>query len=132
MATFRSSRPAVLELAAKYKQLVKQLEEDKVGTKDPAELEEAERILFVEMCEICLWGNATDLSLLTTLTYEDIQKIQGSQARKESEKNIVVNDIPAAYKALKEVQKSKGKQMVRGLWSWSLCGTCQSELEAMS
>ena len=117
MATFRSSRPAVLELAAKYKQLVTQLEEDKVGTKNSAELEEAERILFIEMCEICLWGNATDLSLLTTLTYEDIQKLQGSRARKESEKNILVNDLPAAYKVLKEVQKSKGKQMVRGLWS---------------
>lgn len=132
MATFRSSRPAVLELAAKYKQLVTQLEEDKVGTKDAAELEEAERILFMEMCEICLWGNATDLSLLTTLTYEDIQKLQGSQARKESEKNILVNDLPAAYKILKEVQKSKGKQTVRGLWSWSLCLIPQSKLEALS
>ena len=117
MATFRSSRPAVLELAAKYKQLVTQLEDDKVGTKDPAELEEAERILFLEMCEICLWGNATDLSLLTTLTYDDIQKLQGSQARKESEKNILVNDLPSAYKVLKKAQRSEGKQMVRDVWS---------------
>ena len=112
MATFKSSRPAVLELAAKYKQLVTQLEEDKLGTKDPAELEQAERILFVEMCEICLWGNATDLSLLTSLTYEDIQKLQGSKARKESEKNILVNDLHAAYEVLKEAQKSNGKQTV--------------------
>ena len=132
MATFRSSRPAVLELAAKYKQLVTQLEEDKVGTKDPTELEEAERILFMEMCEICLWGNATDLSLLTTLTYDDIQKLQGSRARKESEKNIIVNDLPSAYKILKEAQRSKGKQMVRGLWSRSLCGICHPKLEASS
>ena len=59
----------------------------------------------MEMCEICLWGNATDLSLLTSLTYEDIQKLQGSEARKASEKNILVNDLEAAYDALLEAKK---------------------------
>ena len=58
------------------------------------------------MCEICLWGNATDLSLLTSLTYEDIQKLQGSSARKESEKNIISNALPQAYAALKTAQKA--------------------------
>lgn len=72
---------------------------------DAKEREEAELILFMEMCEICLWGNATDLSLLTSLTYEDIQKLQGSDARKRAEKNILVNDLPAAYKVLKQAQK---------------------------
>lgn len=105
MATFKSSRPAVLELAAKYNELVLQLGEGKVTSKSPEALEEAEKILFVEMAEICLWGNATDLSLLTSLTYEDIQKLQGSEARKESEKNIIVNDLSAAYHALKGAQK---------------------------
>jgi hypothetical protein len=39
------------------------------------------------------------------LTYEDIQKLQGSKARKESEKNILVNDLEAAYEVLKKAQK---------------------------
>lgn len=103
--TFRSSRPAVLELAARYKNLLKQLEE---GHGKPAD-EEAEKILFMEMCEICLWGNATDLSLLTNLTYEDIQKLQGSEARKNAEKNILVNDLPAVYDLLKK-SKAEGKK----------------------
>ena len=110
MSTFKSSRPAVLELAAKYKELVLQLENDITFKKSPEELQAAERIVFSEMCEICLWGNATDLSLLTSLTYEDIQKLQGSDARKASEKNIIVNDLPAAYEALKTAQKTKPKQ----------------------
>lgn len=109
MSTFRSSRPAVLELAAKYKELVSQLDRDANPTKDPEELDEAEKILFAEMCEICLWGNATDLSLLTSLTYEDIQKLQGADARKKAEQNILVNDLPAAYKVLKEAQKTGKK-----------------------
>lgn len=99
IATFRSSRPAVIELAARYKEIIHQLEDKSTKTS-----EEAEKILFMEMCEICLWGNATDLSLLTSLTYEDIQKLQGSEARKKSEKNILVNDLEAAYETLRSAK----------------------------
>jgi hypothetical protein len=95
MSTFRSSRPAVLELAARYRDIMTELSKGKPS-------EEASKILFMEMCEICLWGNATDLSLLTTLTYEDIQKLQGTEARKASEKNILVNDLDVAYQVLKK------------------------------
>ena len=58
------------------------------------------------MAEICLWGNATDLSLLTSLTYDDIQKLQGAEARKKAEANIVVNDLAKAYEVLKAAQTS--------------------------
>ena len=104
MSTFRSSRPAVLELATRYHELITQMENKK------SDDEEAEKILFVEMCEICLWGNATDLSLLTSLTYEDIQKLQGSEARKASEKNILINDLGRAYDTLKKAQKEGKKE----------------------
>lgn len=107
MATFRSSRPAVLELASRYHELITQMK-NKEG-KSEEDIDEAEKILFMEMCEICLWGNATDLSLLTSLTYEDIQKLQGSKARKDSEKNIIVNDLGLAYDVLKKAIKN-GKQ----------------------
>lgn len=110
MATFKSSRPAVVELAAKYNQLVAELDDEKRSSKPTQALEKAEEMLFTEMCEICLWGNATDLSLLTSLTYDDIQKLQGSEARKNSEKNIIVNDLLAAYHALKSAQKAKQSQ----------------------
>ncbi|KAI9837499.1 MAG: hypothetical protein M1819_007148 [Sarea resinae] len=108
ISTFKSSRPAVLELAARYRELSLQVEQGNAASasQTPEELEQAERVLFTEMCEICLWGNATDLSLLTSLTYEDIQKLQGSQARKDSEKNILVNDLPAAYTVLKAAQRA--------------------------
>ena len=109
MSTFKSSRPAVLELAAKYREIITQLSAGKevVDSTDPAKVEEAEKILFIEMAEICLWGNATDLSLLTNLTYEDIQKLQGSSARKESEKNILVNDLTKAFEVLNQAKRSK-------------------------
>jgi hypothetical protein len=44
---------------------------------------------------------------LTSLTYEDIQKLQGSQARKESQKNIIVNDLDAAFDAMQRARREK-------------------------
>jgi uncharacterized protein with ATP-grasp and redox domains len=112
LSTFKSSRPAVIELAARYKDIVTELETRHTikGAKTQEELEDAAKILFTEMCEICLWGNATDLSLLTNLTYEDIQKLQGSEARKASEKNILVNDLHKAFEVLSAAQKSGQKE----------------------
>lgn len=98
--TFRTSRDAVVELASRYRELMEQLRADADATHDA----EAEKLLFAEFFEICLWGNATDLSLLTNLTYEDIQKLQGSAARKAAEKNILVNDLPATYELLSKAR----------------------------
>jgi damage-control phosphatase, subfamily III len=83
-----------------------------LGNKREAEHEQAEKLLFIEMCEICLWGNATDLSLLTSLSYEDIQRLQGSEARKLSEKNIIVNDLEAAYDSLKNAKGDRRVDIV--------------------
>lgn len=106
LSTFQSSRPAVIELASRYRDIMTQLSSQSSDLPD-AEKTMAEQVLFSEMCEICLWGNATDLSLLTNLSYEDIQKLQGSKARKAAEKNILVNDLPAVFQHLKQTQQAK-------------------------
>ncbi|ETN40322.1 uncharacterized protein HMPREF1541_04598 [Cyphellophora europaea CBS 101466] len=119
--TFRSSRPAVLELAARYREIVQRIRESAVAAPvegsassdsakpDEAVVKEAERVLFEEMAEICLWGNATDLSLLTTLSYEDIQKLQGSEAKKGREEKVLVNQLQEAFEVLWQA-KQEGKQ----------------------
>jgi uncharacterized protein with ATP-grasp and redox domains len=89
----------VLELAARYKELVTQIRSTQ------AHDTEADKLLFAEMFEVCLWGNATDLSLLTSLTYDDIQKLQGSEARRAAEKNILINDLDKAYAHLIAAKK---------------------------
>jgi uncharacterized protein with ATP-grasp and redox domains len=106
-SAFKSSRPAVLELAAQYKEIITQLEETNRirGARTEEENAKAEELLFIDMCEICLWGNKTDLSLLTNLTDDDVQKLQGSKVRKESEKNILVNDLSKAFQVLHQAQK---------------------------
>ena len=49
------------------------------------------------MIEISLWGNATDLSLLATLKFEDLERLQGKKAILEQQKNIVVNDMDKVF-----------------------------------
>jgi hypothetical protein len=112
MSTFRSSRFAVLELAAQYKAIVSELQSSDTlkSAKTEEEKWQAEEAVFVDMCEICLWGNATDLSLLTNLSHDDLQKLQGSEARKNSEKNILVNDLSQAFAALSKAQKEGKKE----------------------
>lgn len=102
LSTFRSSLPAVLELSHKYQQIVS-THSSSNATEASSEEEE---LLFREMVEICLWGNATDLSLLTTLTYEDIQKLQGAEARKKAEINILANDLSEVYQVLKHAKEN--------------------------
>ncbi|KPM35410.1 Protein-glutamate O-methyltransferase C1393.13 [Neonectria ditissima] len=101
--TFRSSRAAVVDLAKRYHGLVETLAKSQ-GKVDPKGQEQ----LFYEMCEMSLWGNATDLSLLTDISYEDIQKLQSSEALKNKE-SILVNDLHAVFTTLQEA-RSKGKK----------------------
>lgn len=103
---FRNSRVGVLELAARYRELVEQIRSSGLGD------EETEKVLFAEMFDICLWGNATDLSLLTTLTRDDIERLQGAQARKSAEANILVNHTPATFELLRELKAAGGERRV--------------------
>lgn len=63
--------------------------------------EEAQRLIFYEMTEIALWGNATDLSLLSPLSLDQIQSLQGAKAIHEGQARIVSNDMPGAWDYLK-------------------------------
>ena len=111
MSSFGYSRKAVVELASRYRGLIEEIEQQKTNDVSAAAAEskaEAEEALFTELCECCLWGNATDLSLLTSLTYSDVQALQGSEARKSAEKNVLVNDIGAAFRALKATRDKDG------------------------
>ena len=109
--TFRSSRAGVIELAHHYNDVLKTLKSNDSVLANLSEEErtKAEEALFVEMGEICLWGNATDLSLLMHLSLEEIQKLQGADSRKANQEKIIANDFAAAFRVLKEAQRSGKK-----------------------
>lgn len=61
------------------------------------------------MIQADLWGNATDLSLLVDLKYEDLQKLQavGAAAQKEQAANILRDDLPQVWRLLKTLKDGR-------------------------
>jgi hypothetical protein len=111
-STFRSSRAGVVELALHYNEVLKNLRSPDSALAQLSEEErtKAEEALFVEMGQICLWGNATDLSLLMHLSLEEVQKLQGAESIKANQDKIIANDFAAAFRVLKEAQRSGKKE----------------------
>jgi hypothetical protein len=85
--TFAKSRNAVEELAARYICVI-----GGAGFASSPKWTEEQKLLFFEMTQVALWGNATDLSLLSNLSLDQIQGLQGADAILKSRKNIVDDD----------------------------------------
>jgi hypothetical protein len=98
-STLIKSLKAVEELATRFNQVIANPAQP-LKTLD----DEAAKLIFVEMTELALWGNATDLSLLTNLSLEEIQTLQGKPAIEESQKNIVDNDVQHVWDYLRKGQ----------------------------
>jgi hypothetical protein len=105
-STFVKSRAAVEELASRYIQIVADTQLAQNESK-----EEAKKLLFIEMTEIALWGNATDLSLLANLTLEDLQNLQGREAIQKSQRNIVDNDTDDVWAYLQRTVGQASRQI---------------------
>jgi hypothetical protein len=96
-SSFCHSRAAVEELAERFMQLVSSgIPNLETTNRDEA----AARLMFEEMTQIALWGNATDLSLLTKLSLEEIQGLQGAKAIERNRRNIISNDTGSVWQHL--------------------------------
>lgn len=97
--TFRSSVTAIHQIATTMHEL--ETEKDKL-IDDPDKLS----VLFKEMVQMCLWGNATDLSLLTHLTPSDIEHLQtvGREAQQARKEFILKDDQEAAWEYIKNLK----------------------------
>lgn len=104
-STFVKSRTAVEELAARY------LSTFQKGTGDSA-TEDQRFLLFSEMTQVALWGNATDLSLLSKLSLEELQSMQGRQSILNAQSKIVDNDLDEVWAYLNSPLYNKGLREV--------------------
>ncbi|KAF9048020.1 DUF89-domain-containing protein [Hymenopellis radicata] len=81
---------------------IRELEDEKVKLEgDPENL----KVLFREMIQMCLWGNATDLSLLTNLSLSDIEHLQsvGKDAQTARQAFILKDDQDTVWKQIQSV-----------------------------
>ncbi|CAO3585418.1 unnamed protein product [Absidia cylindrospora] len=98
IATFRGSSASVFDLAIKMPALI-----------DHALSMEKQELVFQELVQVCLWGNATDLSLLTNMTEEDIKRLQAIEKEKLAEQLafVVVNHIDQLWNKLKHLENGR-------------------------
>ena len=95
----RSSYPLTCRLATQHKLLI-----DEIANKQGEEQGyTAERATFTELCMISLWGNLTDQ------TRDGTRSSSMVEAFTTRDENLIVNDLPIAFEALKNVQR-QGKK----------------------
>ncbi|KAL9939028.1 hypothetical protein V8E36_001841 [Tilletia maclaganii] len=96
LQTLKSSGKAIRALANTVNQIINKSVQDGDAVTASAE---GQRALFLEMATMSLWGNATDLSLLTSLSYSDIQALQASSAEQQRAKArfILANDLERVW-----------------------------------
>ncbi|PKK65083.1 DUF89-domain-containing protein [Rhizophagus irregularis] len=92
--SFRASFATIIEIAKRIDELISA---PKVNA-DNRDIE-TDEIIFHELAQISLWGNATDLSMLTNFSFDEVKKLQsaGTNRMEESEKNILVNDLAKVW-----------------------------------
>ncbi|KAI0339174.1 DUF89 domain-containing protein [Trametopsis cervina] len=102
--TFKGSSKAIYQLAATIHELDAEREAIR---QDNAKL----AVLFKEMIQMCLWGNATDLSLLTHMSHDDIAHLQtvGKEAQAERLKYILKDDQDEVISYLESLQGQDAK-----------------------
>ncbi|EIN13873.1 DUF89-domain-containing protein [Punctularia strigosozonata HHB-11173 SS5] len=106
--TFSRSSDAVFELSTRFAEPFKL----KDGLSDDERLETM-KLMFLELTQICLWGNSTDLSLLINMTEEQIKALQstGGEHLADTEKNILGNHLPKLWDAVKDLRHKTGARI---------------------
>ncbi|OIW27837.1 DUF89 domain protein [Coniochaeta ligniaria NRRL 30616] len=100
LSAFVASTAAVEELCERYVSLTSSGAFTKTN-------EEEQHLIFSEMTEIALWGNATDLSLLSHLSLDQIHSLQGAKAIQAGQARIVSNDMSQVWEHLKSNRGSR-------------------------
>jgi len=94
------SKEGAIELVKRFIGVLQAIE------KKEAEDEGTQKAILEEMLQISLWGNATDLSLLTTLSVEDLNSRQGKAVRESSKASILVDDTEQVWGLLSQLKLS--------------------------
>ncbi|KIJ41034.1 hypothetical protein M422DRAFT_229841 [Sphaerobolus stellatus SS14] len=99
--TFSRSQDAVFELSMRFAEPFKHS-----SNITQEERLEREKFMFLELTQVCLWGNSTDLSLLINMTEEQLKSLQstGGEHLAATEKNILGNHMENLWETAKDIR----------------------------
>ncbi|KAF8630307.1 hypothetical protein AX15_003000 [Amanita polypyramis BW_CC] len=102
MKTFKQSGNSILQIATTMHEM--EIGKDAIDA-DPDKI----GILFREMVQMCLWGNATDLSLLTHLSASDIDHLQavGRDAQAARQHFILRDDQDEVWEHVSSLNRGR-------------------------
>ena len=92
------SKKGTIELVKRFRGVLQAVAENQAAD------EETQEAIFEEMIQISLWGNATDLALLTSLSVDELNSRQGKAVRDSNKENIVVNDTAQVWGLLSKLR----------------------------
>ena len=98
------SRKGAVELVKRFRGVLEDMVEIQAAD------EETQKAIFEEMIQISLWGNATDLSLLTSLSVEELNSRQGKAVRESNKANIIVDDTDQVWSLLSRLRSSRSSR----------------------
>ncbi|KAI7951089.1 hypothetical protein MJO29_009763 [Puccinia striiformis f. sp. tritici] len=99
LSSFKSSWSAVSNLCVILDRFTKQ----STSTFNESE----HKTQFNELLSACLWGNATDLSLLPNMTHQEIQDLQTSSSRKPE--SVLRDDSDQVWKTRFDIDRSQSQ-----------------------
>ena len=97
-SALKSSKSVVVELVQWYLEIDRKTHEDKLKGKENL------KAVVEEMIQVSLWGNATDLLLLISISTEELQSRQGKKSRELSKKNVVDDDTEQVWGLLSSLR----------------------------
>ncbi|BGP19757.1 hypothetical protein JCM10213_003603 [Rhodosporidiobolus nylandii] len=99
LSTWRSSAAGAAALARSLQGLISTTSSSSSST--PSENEKQLQTDFLAIAEACLWGNATDLSLLTSLSHDEIKQLQSVE---RGQSFLLKNDFQRVWEHVKGVK----------------------------
>lgn len=102
----KSSKSVIVELVQWFLKINEKTHEHEV--KDEKTL----KALLEEMIQVSLWGNATDLLLLISVSVEELQSRQGKKSRELFRENVVDDDTEQVWDLLSSIQSSDKSQEI--------------------
>lgn len=100
-SALKSSKTVIVELVQWFLEINDKIYKKEVKGKGTLQA------LMEEMIQISLWGNATDLLLLISVSVEELQSRQGKKSRELFKENVVDDDTIQVWDLLSSMPNSK-------------------------